>query len=133
MTTSEQLESVRVYMDQHFDQPLLLDELAQRIYLSRYHFIRQFRRYFHVTPRQYLIQKRIDQAKYLLANSDLSVTDICFTVGFESVGSFSSRFHSLVGWAPSIYRARIWEQRRNPLKFIPGCYRTMYGLSPSAK
>ena len=131
MTTSKQLESVRAYMDQNFDQPLLLDELAQSAYLSRYHFIRQFRRQFHITPRQYLIRKRIDQAKFLLANSDRSVTEICLMVGFESVGSFSARFHRAVGWAPSVYRARTWEQRRNPLKFIPGCYQTMYGLSVS--
>jgi AraC-like DNA-binding protein len=131
MNTLTHLESVRALIDERFDQPLSLDELAQQAYLSRYHFIRQFRRCFYATPHQYLTRKRLDQAKYLLANSTLSVTDICFAVGFESMGSFSALFHKAVGWAPSIYRARVWEQRRNPYKFIPGCYCLMYALTPA--
>ena len=118
MTTLEQLSSIRTYIDDHYDQPLTTTRLAQRAHLSRYHFIRLFRRFFQETPHQYLIRQRLDQAKYLLANSTLSVTDICFAVGFESVGSFSTLFHKSIGWAPSVYRARVWEQRRNPFKFI---------------
>lgn len=129
MSTLEQLQFVRAFMDEHFDEPLSLDKLAQRAHLSRYHFIRLFRRHFYETPHQYLTRKRLEQAKYLLANSTLSVTDICFAVGFESMGSFSTLFHKTVGWTPSIYRARVWEQRRNPYKFIPGCVCTVYGLS----
>lgn len=131
-TNLEQLETVRTYIDHHFTEPLSLDALAQRAYLSRYHLIRQFRRHFHITPHQYLIQKRIDHAKYLLAESTLPVTEICYAVGFESIGTFSARFHHIVGWSPSAYRARVWEQRQNPFKFIPGCFRTMYGLSMSS-
>ncbi len=129
MTTLQQLEAARAFIDEHFDQPLSLDEVAQQVHLSRYYFIRQFRRHFYETPHQYLTRKRLDRAKYLLANSALPVTDICFAVGFESVGSFSALFHKTVGWAPSVYRARVWEQRRNPYKFIPGCFCTMYALS----
>jgi AraC-like DNA-binding protein len=90
MTTLEQLSAVRTYIDDHYDQPLSTAELARRAHLSRYHFIRLFRRFFRETPHQYLIRQRLDQAKYLLANSTLPVTDICFAVGFESVGSFST-------------------------------------------
>lgn len=129
MNTPEALEYARSYIDDHFDQPLMLDDLAERAHLSRYYFIRQFRRYFYVTPHQYLTRTRLNHARSLLANSPLSVTEICFAVGFESVGSFSARFHRQVGWPPSVYRARVWEQRENPFKFIPGCYRLMYGLS----
>ncbi|HXW01597.1 MAG TPA: AraC family transcriptional regulator [Anaerolineae bacterium] len=130
MNTLDQLTSVRAFIDEHFDQPLSLDELAQRAYLSRYHFIRLFRRCFYETPHQYLTRKRIEKAKYLLAYSNLSVTDICFSVGFASMGSFSTLFHKTVGWSPSAYRARVWEQQRNPYRFIPGCFCTMYKLSP---
>ncbi len=128
MTVPHHLYSVRTYIDENYSQPLHLDQLAQKAHLSRYHFIRQFRRHFYETPRQYLINKRLMAAKELLANSTLTVTDICFEVGFESVGSFSTLFHRNVGWSPSIYRARIWEQRKNPYKFIPGCVRSMYGI-----
>jgi transcriptional regulator GlxA family with amidase domain len=129
MNTPDHLKSVCIFIDEHCDQPLSLDELAQRAYLSRYHFIRLFRRFFYETPHQYLTRKRLEKAKHLLANSTLSVTDICFAVGFESIGSFSTLFHKTVGWPPSVYRARVWEQRRSPYKFIPGCFCTMYKLS----
>jgi AraC-like DNA-binding protein len=101
--------------------------------LSLYHFIRLFQRTFFATPHQYLIHKRVEKAKQLLAQNELSVTEICFAVGFESLGSFSTLFHKTVGWSPSIYRARVLEQRRNPYKFIPGCVCTMYQLTPEAK
>ena len=67
----------------------------------------------------------------VMAESDLTVTEICFEVGFESLGSFSTLFHTLVGWSPSIYRVRSWEMRKNPLKFIPNCYVIMHGIQVS--
>ena len=57
--------------------------------------------------------------------------EICFEVGFESLGSFSTLFHKIVGWSPSIYRARSWEMRKHPLKFIPNCYVIMHGIQVS--
>lgn len=128
-----ELERARAFIDEHWDQPLSLDEMARCAHLSRYHFIRLFQRAFYATPHQYLMHTRVEKAKQLLAQSELSVTEICFAVGFESVGSFSTLFHKTVGWSPSIYRARVLEQWRNPYKFIPGCVCTMYGLMPVAK
>ena len=126
----DHLEDVRLFIDEHCEQPLTLDALAARAYLSRYHFIRLFRRRYFETPHRYLTRKRLEKAKELLADSSLSVTDICFDVGFESIGSFSTLFHKSVGWTPSIYRARVWAQRRNPHAFIPNCLSTMHGLNP---
>ncbi len=133
MNPLPELERARTFIDEHLDQPLSLDDMAAHAYLSRYHFIRLFQRAFYETPYQYLMRKRIEKAKELLAHSPLSITDICFAVGFESLGSFSTLFHKTVGWSPSIYRARVLEQRRNPYKFIPGCMCTMHGLTPSPK
>ncbi|MEZ4866297.1 MAG: AraC family transcriptional regulator [Caldilineaceae bacterium] len=124
----QSLELTRQFMDDHLDQPLSVDELARRAHRSRYHFIRSFQRAFHQTPHQYLIQRRLEKAKALLADSNLPVTEICLVVGFTSLGSFSTLFRNSVGWPPSVYRARVWEQRRNPYKFIPGCMCTMFGL-----
>lgn len=126
--TIEHLYNVRMFIDDHLEQPLSIDNLAERAYLSRYHFIRLFRRCFYVTPHQYLTRKRLEKARELLADSQMTITEICFAVGFESVGSFSTLFHRDVGWSPSIYRARVWAQRQNPYQFIPGCYCTAYGL-----
>jgi transcriptional regulator GlxA family with amidase domain len=118
-------------MDTQYAQPLDLDELARAANFSRYHFLRAFRRAFHATPHEYLTRKRVERAKELLADSELTVTEICFEVGFESLGSFSTLFHNMVGWSPSIYRARAWEMRKNPLKFIPNCYVVMHGIQVS--
>jgi AraC-like DNA-binding protein len=124
------LYPARAFIDDHFADPLDIDQIARRAYFSRYHFIRLFRRMFHETPHQYLTRKRIEKAKELLALGDLSVTEICFTVGFESLGSFSALFRRTVGWAPSAYRVRVLEQRRAPLKFIPHCLVVMHGVRP---
>ena len=127
-TAQEALWRVRDLIDAEYAQPLDLDELARNANFSRYHFLRAFRRAFHATPHEYLTRKRIERAKELLAESEFTVTEICFEVGFESLGSFSTLFHKLVGWSPSIYRARAWEMRKNPLKFIPNCYVIMQGI-----
>lgn len=126
--TIQGLYLARAFIDAQLDRPLNLDEISRRAHFSRYHFIRLFHKMFQETPYQYLKRRRIERAKEMLANSDLSVTEICFEVGFESLGSFSAIFHKVVGWSPSLYRARVFEQRRTPFKFIPGCFRIMYGL-----
>lgn len=127
----EALWRARKLIDTQYWQPLDLNELARAANFSPYHFLRAFRRTFHVTPHEYLTRKRIEHAKKLLAESELTVTEICFQVGFESLGSFSTLFHKIVGWSPSIYRARTWEMRKNPLKFIPNCYVIMHGIQVS--
>ena len=127
----ESLWRAREVIDTQYAQPLDLDELARTANFSRFHFLRAFRRAFHVTPHEYLTRKRIERAKELLAQSEFTVTEICFQVGFESLGSFSTLFHKIVGWSPSIYRARAWEMRKNPLKFIPNCYVIMQGIPVS--
>lgn len=124
----ENLQFVRELIDAQLDRPLDLDAMARAAHFSRFYFLRAFRKSFHETPHQYLTRKRIERAKELLAKSELTVTEICFAVGFESLGSFSTLFHKVTGWSPSIYRARVWEQRRNPRKFIPACYVLQFGL-----
>jgi len=127
----EALRRARELIDEEYARPLDLDELARTANFSRYHFLRVFRRAFHATPHEYLTRKRVERAKELLAESELTVTEICFQVGFESLGSFSTLFQKIVGWSPSIYRARSWEMRKKPLKFIPNCYVLMHGIQVS--
>src|SRR5436853_2816748 len=73
------------------------------------HFSRQFRAAYGETPYSYLMTRRIERAKALLRRGDMSVTDVCFTVGCTSLGSFSTRFTELVGESPSAYRSRNHE------------------------
>ena len=121
----------RSLIDRCYDHPLNLDQISSEARFSRYHFLRLFRQAFNKTPHQYLIERRIEKAKELLSANDLRVTDVCFEVGFESLGSFSSLFHKHVGHAPVTYRRRI---RQNELakRKVPGCFLVMYKLEAAA-
>jgi AraC-like DNA-binding protein len=124
---SPTLDQARSLLDAAPEAPHRLDTLSQQAGFSRYHFIRAFRQAYGLTPYQYLTGRRMDKAKSLLANTDQSVTDICFIVGFHSLGSFSSLFRRLVGESPAHYRQMI-QQRRAATRLIPCCYQTMFGL-----
>jgi AraC-like DNA-binding protein len=123
----ERLCRARRYMDECYALPLDLTEISKQACLSRYHFLRLFRDTFETTPHQYLIHRRIEKAKELLRSPGLSVTDVCFEVGFQSLGSFSSLFRRCVGHAPINYRKR----EKESLRKVPGCFVLMYGLKPS--
>jgi AraC-like DNA-binding protein len=100
------LRRVRDRMDRDYAQPLDVPALARAAYMSTGHFARSFRDAFGETPYSYLMTRRIERAKALLRRGDLSVTEVCFAVGCQSLGSFSTRFTELVGESPSAYRAR---------------------------
>src|SRR2546425_11765648 len=123
----QRLCRARAFIDECYDLPLDLQEISKQACLSRYHFLRLFRNAFETTPHQYLIHRRIEKAKELLLSGRLSVTDVCFEVGFESLGSFSTLFRRRVGDAPMSYR-----DRQRSLRKGPGCFLHMYGLKPSS-
>jgi transcriptional regulator GlxA family with amidase domain len=129
--TDGALRRVLALMDAQYNRRLDIDALCREAHFSRYHFIRTFRTRLFETPHRYLMRRRIRRARELLATSEMSVTDICFEVGFESLGSFSSLFHRAVGWPPSVYRARALEQHRSPRNYIPSCCWTMFGFGES--
>jgi AraC-like DNA-binding protein len=126
------LNRARKFIDACYDLPLDLEEISSHACFSRYHFLRLFRQAFNKTPHQYLVERRIERAKELLSSKDLRVTDICFEVGFESLGSFSSLFHKTVGHPPITYREKSRESQAAKRQ-IPGCFLVMYGLEPAAK
>lgn len=100
------LRRARDRMDRDYAQPLDITKLARTALMSPGHFSRSFRTAFGQTPYSYLMTRRIERAKALLRRGDLPVTEVCYAVGFSSLGSFSSRFTELVGVSPSEYRAR---------------------------
>ena len=112
------LRRARDLIDREYARPLDVPALARAAYMSPAHFSRQFRAAFGETPYSYLMTRRIERAKTLLRRGDLSVTDVCMTVGCTSLGSFSTRFTELVGETPSAYRSRD----HAPLAPIPGCW-----------
>jgi AraC-like DNA-binding protein len=132
LATHDRLRRARALIDACYDQQLDLERIAGEASFSRYHFIRLFKDAFDQTPHQYLMRRRLEQAKELLATSDLSVTEVCFAVGFQSLGSFSALFHRAVGHPPRLYRARVLVRGWSPHAFIPVCFLTMFGVERSA-
>jgi len=127
LETLERLGRARAFIDHCYDHPLSLDQISEKACFSRYHFLRLFRQAFKKTPHQYLIERRIEKAKELLTADDLRVTDVCFEVGFQSLGSFSSLFHKWVGHAPATYRERA-RARELAKRKVPGCFLMMCRL-----
>jgi AraC-like DNA-binding protein len=124
--TLQRLVRAQKFIDECFHLPLDLQQISSEACLSRFHFLRLFRRAFNKTPHQYLTQRRIERAKELLTSSGLSVTDVCFEVGFESLGSFSSLFHKHVGHPPITYRAIVFQHRIERQRKVPACFLMMY-------
>jgi AraC-like DNA-binding protein len=122
--TLQRLGRAREFIDHCYDHPLSLDQISEKACFSRYHFLRLFRQAFNKTPHQYLIERRIEKAKELLTTNDLRVTDVCFEVGFQSLGSFSTLFHKYVGHAPVIYREKVKAKEAAKRK-VPGCFLVM--------
>jgi AraC-like DNA-binding protein len=99
------LRQVRDRIDRDYAQPLDVEALARGVHMSAGHLSREFRRAYGESPYGYLMTRRIERAMALLRRGDLSVTEVCFAVGCQSLGTFSTRFTELVGVPPSTYRA----------------------------
>jgi AraC-like DNA-binding protein len=113
-------------IDDCYNESLDLNAIAKEAFFSPYHFLRLFKKVYNKTPHQYLTERRIDKAKELLQKSGSSVTEVCFDVGFQSLGSFSSLFAKRVGVSPGEfkrqYERKIFLWVRFPEKVIPGCW-----------
>lgn len=94
------------YISAYYDQPLTLEETAEAAHLSVNHFLRSYKKLFGTSPHRYLTECRLQAAKQLLLDTDKSVTDICYAVGFESLGSFSSLFSKRFHITPSQQRTK---------------------------
>src|ERR1700681_3214845 len=103
---NRRLLRARDAMDRTYAQPLDIPSLARIACVSKAHFIRAFRATFGETPHRYLQRRRVERALSLLRCTDRSITDICFDVGFASLGTFSKTFHLIVGESPTAYRQR---------------------------
>jgi AraC-like DNA-binding protein len=105
--------------DARYAEPLDVDDMAQAAGLSRAHFSREFRRVFGESPHAYLLTRRLERAAALLRTTDRSVTDICLSVGLQSVGSFTTSFTRTYGKSPTAYRAAF--PPASHLARVPAC------------
>jgi AraC-like DNA-binding protein len=97
------LRSVKDRIDRDYAQPLDVAALARGVHMSAGHLSREFKKAYGDSPYSYLMTRRIERAMALLRKGDLSVTEVCFAVGCQSLGTFSTRFTELVGVPPSVY------------------------------
>ena len=107
---------VRNYIDNNYETDLNLDFLSHTRYISKYHLLRLFKKHYGLTPRQYLIDKRIEKSKEQL-KSGMSVTETCFAIVFESLGSFSTLFKTKTGKSPSEYQKEQLSRSELTFKF----------------
>jgi transcriptional regulator GlxA family with amidase domain len=111
--------------DGRYFEPLDVADLARAAGLSRAHFSREFRRTFGESPHAYLLTRRLERAAALLRTTDRSVADVCLSVGWRSIGSFTSSFTRTFGISPRDYRTRFPPAADRAL--VPGCIVRFYG------
>ena len=111
------LRRVKDRIDRDYAQPLDVEALARGVHLSAGHLSREFKKAYGESPYSYLMTRRIERAMALLRQGHLSVTDICFEVGCQSLGTFSTRFSELVGMPPSAYK----QEARRSMAGVPPC------------
>ncbi len=113
---NRRLLRARDAIDRAYAQPLDIAALARIALMSEAHFIRSFKATFGEPPHRYLQRRRIERAMFLLRQTNTSVTDVCFDVGFGSLGTFSRTFRDIVGRSPSEYRSET------PPANVPNCF-----------
>jgi len=124
---NRRLLRARDAMDRTYAEPLDVPALARIARVSEAHFIRTFRATFGETPHRYLQRRRVERSMFLLRETDRSVTAICMSVGFTSLGTFSRTFRDIVGVSPMAYR-----RGSEPLRAaVPTCF-TMAWSRPSS-
>jgi len=125
----KKLYRAKEFIDDSCCNSIDLEQISKEAAISPFHFLRLFHRVYNKTPHKYLTEKRIDKAKQLLSKNDMSVTDICFELGFQSPGSFSTLFNKHVGYSPSEFRMiserKLFISVSFPEKLIPACFLIM--------
>ena len=130
-----QVVRAKLYIDEHFAETVDLDNAAKAAGFSKFHFVRLFRDIYGNTPHQYLTSVRIGRAIQLL-QTDLTVKQVCFAVGFDSITSFTALFKRRIGLTPAAYK-QISLERRNeiktvPLRHIPNCFAEKKGWTKNS-
>ena len=101
---NRECELVRRYIDNHFKENLCLDELASLAHINKYYLSHVFQKEFGTSPISYLISRRIQESKYLLTDTDHTLSQISHILGFSSLSYFSQSFRRLEGISPMEYR-----------------------------
>lgn len=107
----ETVKQAIAYIEEHYSEKIDLQDLASHVNLSPFHFSRVFKKQTNFTPHQYLINYRVNQAKRLLFHSNLSINEIAFQCGFNSVSHFTTTFKSQTNFSPKQYRDYMFRKK----------------------
>lgn len=121
----KRIVQAKLFIDSNYAGNIDLNNISDEAYFSKFHFTRLFKNIYGKTPHQYLTAVRIEKAKLLL-QANKAVSEVCFSVGFESVSSFGSLFKRIVGVTPSAFVEEQQQMKlqivKTPLKFVPACF-----------
>ena len=98
------LQRAVAYIHDNIAEELSLDEIASEAAISRFHFVRAFRKAFGISPYQYVIHERMERAKILLKTTRLPVAEVAARVGYDDVSRFGRHFRRHVGTTPAAFR-----------------------------
>jgi len=128
LDTQVAMRRARDLIDKRFAERIDIADMARAAGYSHYYFIRAFSAVYGETPGRYLTRRRVERAQELLRVANLTVTEVCYLVGFNSPGSFSSRFSEVAGVTPSEFQRQAHRTAPPP---IPGCF-IMMSMAPGA-
>ncbi|MBC7451141.1 MAG: helix-turn-helix transcriptional regulator [Cytophagales bacterium] len=121
----KRIVQAKLFIDHHYTESIDLNNISDEAWFSKFHFIRLFKQVYGKTPHQYLIYVRIERARILLM-SGMTVSEVCYSIGFESISSFCSLFKRSIGLTPMGYQIQQQQLKvqitESPLAFIPGCF-----------
>jgi AraC-like DNA-binding protein len=126
----KRIVQAKLFIDDNYSTKINIDNISNEAFFSKFHFIRLFKGIYGKTPYQYLTSVRIDHA-ILLFQHNKSISEVCFSVGFEDVRSFSELFKKNVGASPSDFLKQEQYKKQdiieNPLNYVSGCFAQKFG------
>lgn len=131
-----QIVKAKMFIDKNFAQNIDLTKIADQAHFSKFHFARLFKNIYNITPNQYLTAIRIDEAKSLLKKGN-PITEVCFSVGFDSVSTFKGLFKRETNFTPSDYKRQQLDlqssMKKNPAIHIPHCLTKIGNIQKRAR
>jgi AraC family transcriptional regulator len=102
----QRLQKCLDYIEAHLEEDIPLQEMAELVGMSQYHFARMFKQSVSIAPHQYIIQQRIERAKKLLLNRNMTILEVSKNCGFNNPSHFNRHFVKIVNMTPSAYRKK---------------------------
>ena len=131
----QRIVQAKLFIDKNYADKIDVDQISEEAFFSKFHFTRLFKQIYGKTPYQYLTSVRIDNAK-LLFQKDKPVSDVCFSVGFESLSSFRGLFKKNIGVSPSVFLKEEQNKKlqiiKNPLNYVSGCFAHKFGWTKNS-